>query len=57
MYKGVKITIGGYDTKVDVMPLELHNFDIILGMNWLSNYRAKMDCFIKKVTLRGLKEK
>jgi hypothetical protein len=57
MYKGVKITIGEYDTKVDVMPLELHNFDIILGMNWLSNYRAKMDCFIKKVTLRGLGEK
>jgi len=27
-------------------------------MNWLSNYRAKMDCFIKKkVTLRGLDEK
>jgi hypothetical protein len=40
MYNKVKITTGGYDTKVDIMPLELHDFDVILWMDWLSNYRA-----------------
>jgi len=33
MYNKVKITTGGYDTKVDIMPLELHDFDVILKMN------------------------
>ena len=27
-------------------------FDVILGMDWLSTYRASVDCYEKKVTLR-----
>jgi hypothetical protein len=55
VYRGVKITIEGYDIEVDVMPLELHDFDVILRMDWLSNHRAQMDCFTKTVTLRGIR--
>jgi hypothetical protein len=55
VYRGVKITIEGYDTEVDVMPLELHDFDVILRMDWLSNHRAQMDCFTKTVTLWGIR--
>lgn len=30
MYKSVKVTIEGYGMEVNVMPLELHDFDLIL---------------------------
>lgn len=30
----------GYETSVDLIPLELHDFDIIIGMNWLSRYKV-----------------
>jgi hypothetical protein len=36
----IKIIIRGYDAKVDVMSLELYDFDVILGMDWLSNHKA-----------------
>lgn len=39
--------------KVDLMPLELYDFDLILGMDWLSRYRAQVDCFTKIVTIQG----
>ncbi|XP_059654992.1 uncharacterized protein LOC132301782 [Cornus florida] len=34
--------------KVNFIPLGIPDFDIILGMNWLSVYHASMDCFRKK---------
>jgi succinate dehydrogenase/fumarate reductase flavoprotein subunit len=36
MYVRVGVSLASYETKVDLIPLELHNFDIILGMDWLS---------------------
>ena len=53
MYKGVQINIGGCELKVDLLQLELHDFDVILGMDWLSMNKAQMDCFTKTVTLQG----
>jgi len=32
-YKGLKISIGGYEMKVYLIPLELHDFDVILGID------------------------
>jgi len=52
IYKGVQINIGGCELKVDLLPLELHDFDVILGMDWLSMNKAQMDCFTKTVTLQ-----
>jgi hypothetical protein len=40
MYKDVQINIGGCELKVDLLPLELHDFDVILGMDWLSMNKA-----------------
>ena len=34
---------------VDLLPLNLIEFDIILGMDFLSKYHANVDCFKKKV--------
>jgi len=39
------------------MPLELYDFDVILGMDWLSKYKAQVDCFTKTVTIQGIGDK
>ena len=31
------------------MPLKIHDFDVILGMNWLSCHHASVDCYKKLV--------
>ncbi|KAL5834466.1 hypothetical protein ACOSQ4_013963 [Xanthoceras sorbifolium] len=35
-----------------LMELPFHNFDVILGMNWLSRHQVIIDCSLKRVTLR-----
>jgi hypothetical protein len=40
MHKGTRITIKEYNMKVNLLPLELHDFDLIQGMDWLSTYTA-----------------
>ena len=49
---GVGVSLAGYETMVDLIPLELHDFDIILDMNWLSKYKALIDCYAKTVTFQ-----
>jgi hypothetical protein len=34
------------------MPLNLHNFDLIFGMDWLGAHRAQMDCFTKMLIIQ-----
>ncbi|KAF5932581.1 hypothetical protein HYC85_028752 [Camellia sinensis] len=54
----LKQGVRGCDTEVDdyrlafpfvVMPMK--GFDVILGMDWLSSYRAVIDCYRQRVTL------
>jgi hypothetical protein len=52
IYVGVGVSLAGYETMVDLIPLELHDFDIILYMNWLSKYQAIIDCYAKTVTFQ-----
>jgi hypothetical protein len=52
MYVGVGVSLAGYETKVDLIHLELHDFDTIIGMNWLSKYKALIDCYAKIVTFQ-----
>ena len=55
MYKNVKVTIKGFDMEVNVMPLELNDFDLILEIDWLSNHKNQMDLKKKKtMTLYGI---
>ena len=44
--------IGELVMPADLIVLAMHDFDVILGMDWLGRYRACMDCFHKTVTLR-----
>lgn len=48
------VTIQGYDTRVDLILLDMVNFDLILGMDWLSPHHAVLDCYAKTVTLAML---
>lgn len=57
IYKGFRVNIGGLNLKVNVMYLKLHEFDLILRMNWMSDHKAQMDCFAKLVTLQGINGK
>ena len=40
--------------KLNLIPLEMYDFDVILGMDWLSTHRSLVDCFTKKVVFRKL---
>ena len=54
-YKLVAITIGRTTFPMDLIQLDLFDFDIILGMNWLHTYGAKIDCENLNVILKDEK--
>ena len=49
MYVGVGVSLARYETEVDLIPLELHDFDVILSIDWLSKYKAQIHCYTKTV--------
>ncbi|XP_070002437.1 uncharacterized protein [Nicotiana sylvestris] len=51
LYRLCLIVIGGFETRVDILLLCMVDFDVILGMDWLSPYHAILDCHAKTVTL------
>ena len=51
-----EIEIVGNKFYVDLIPFELGEFDIILGMGWFPDYDARIYCKNKKVTLRVSEE-
>ncbi|XP_070048626.1 uncharacterized protein [Nicotiana tomentosiformis] len=50
VYRSCMVTIGSLETRVDSMV----NFDVILGMDWLSPCHVVQDCHAKTVTLAML---
>ena len=44
------VMIGYREMTVDLVLLNLQDFDVILGMDWLASYHAFVDCFGKRVT-------
>ena len=49
MFKGCEVVVEGVVLKANLIPLEILDFDVILGMDWLSNHRASLNCFTKKI--------
>ncbi|GJZ87751.1 retrotransposon protein, putative, ty3-gypsy subclass [Tanacetum coccineum] len=46
-----------FDDKIrfaNLLPLEMSNFDIILSMDWLTDHRATIDCYSKRVIFGNL---
>ena len=47
MYRSCLVTFLGSNTHVDFVILEMVDFDVILGMTWLSPNIAILDCNAK----------
>ncbi|GJX80366.1 reverse transcriptase domain-containing protein [Tanacetum coccineum] len=47
--KGCTLTLLNQHFKIDLMPIKLGSFDVIIGMDWLSKYHAKILCDEKVV--------
>ena len=44
-----RVIIGGQEFPTDLVALDMRDFDVVLGMDWLSRHRATLDCYIKEV--------
>ncbi|XP_070021925.1 uncharacterized protein [Nicotiana sylvestris] len=51
IYQSCVVTLCGYKTRVDLSLLDMIDFEVFLGMDWLSPYHAILDCHAKTVTL------
>ncbi|XP_070021782.1 uncharacterized protein [Nicotiana sylvestris] len=51
IYRSCVVTFCSFETRVDLLMLDIIDFEIILGMDWLSPYRAVLDFHAKIVTL------
>ncbi|XP_070020198.1 uncharacterized protein [Nicotiana sylvestris] len=54
IYQSCVVTFCGYETRADLLLLDMINFEVILGMDWLSPYHAILYCHAKTVTLAML---
>ena len=52
VYRYCLIKIRKYEFLGDLIELSFREFDVILGMDWLSRHRVIVDCRMKRVTLR-----
>ena len=52
VYRDCPIKIREYEFLGDLIELSFREFDVILGMDWLSRHQAIVDCIMKRVTLR-----
>ena len=52
MYKNCPLLVHDREFSVDLIALPFHEFDLILGMDWLSKHRAIVDCDKKTVLLK-----
>ena len=46
-----RLVIQNKEFPADLIVLGIHDFDIVLGMDWLSKHRATLDCYKKEVRL------
>ncbi|XP_070010121.1 uncharacterized protein [Nicotiana sylvestris] len=49
VYRGCIIVVHGRPTVADLIELDLVEFDVIMGMNWLASCHANVDCRSKIV--------
>ena len=51
-YKNCPLKVHDRGFLVDLISLPFHEFDLILGMDWLSKHRAIVDCNKKTIVLK-----
>ncbi|OMO58913.1 reverse transcriptase [Corchorus capsularis] len=50
--KSCIVVIEGVSLPADLVVLDMHGFDVILGMGWLDKYYAILDCHRKRIDFR-----
>ncbi|XP_070042517.1 uncharacterized protein [Nicotiana tomentosiformis] len=51
IYRSCVVIFCGYETRADLLLLDMIDFEVILGMDWLSPYHDVLDCRSKTITL------
>ncbi|XP_070040749.1 uncharacterized protein [Nicotiana tomentosiformis] len=51
VYRLCLVVLGGFETRVDLLFLSIVDFDVILGIDWLSPHHVILDCHAKMMTL------
>ena len=51
VYRDSPIRIREYEFPGDLIELTFSEFDVILGMDWLSRHQVVVNCRMKRVTL------
>ena len=49
-----RVLIGGQEFPTDLVALDMRDFDVVLGMDWMSRHRATLDCYKKEVKFHRL---
>ncbi|XP_076937189.1 uncharacterized protein LOC143604670 [Bidens hawaiensis] len=49
IYRDCHIHIDSIERKADLLPMQMGDFDVILGMDWLSRHRVTIDCHLRRV--------
>ena len=52
VYKSCNVLVSMRELEANLVLLDMYEFDLILGMDWLSIFHASIDCFGKKVVFR-----
>lgn len=52
MIKDYLINFEGRELSIDLIQLDTIEFDVIIGMDWMSTYHASIDCHRKRVIFR-----
>ncbi|GKE13252.1 putative reverse transcriptase domain-containing protein [Tanacetum coccineum] len=55
--KGWKLEIEGHEFDINLIPFGSGSFDVIIGMDWLSNHKAEIICHEKVVRIPLLDDK
>ena len=56
MLKSCVIQVEDREMLLDLILMDMYDYDVILGMDWLAAYHASVDCFRKEVVFRPLGE-
>ena len=51
VFQGCTLNLADHSFQIDLMPIELGSFDIVIGMDWLSKHHAEIICHEKTIRI------
>ena len=55
-FSKVAVEVLGRSLPVDLRVLKMHDFDVIFGMDWLSQHHTRLDCYEHRVVFHPVGE-